>query len=282
MPKVISKTQDYSRIVAGNNLELSIQGFKYFENLFSREECNLLNNELDTILVSSQEKFVTMEENGFLRSVYYLHKSNGRYLDLVRDKRIIKYIENHLGEEVYVHQLAVNLKPSYYGGFWGGHQDFAVWNYYDGIPKPKPIIAAVYLSDVTYENGPISILPKTHKLDLRSLYSFPNKDNLDTSELNKYIEEYGVVIPTGPAGSVLFFNANTIHSSAANLSCHDRRIAIISYNAVTNGSTMHDRPVWKCERNFCAVSEISLNSHINWNMVHNPTSPLLMERDIKN
>ena len=40
--------------------------------------------------------------------------------------------------------------------------------------------------------------------------------------------------PKGPAGSVLFFDANLVHASPSNLSPFDRAVAFLTYNSVEN------------------------------------------------
>jgi ectoine hydroxylase len=47
-------------------------------------------------------------------------------------------------------------------------------------------------------------------------------------------DEFGIDTPTGKAGSVLFFDCNTMHGSAGNISPYPRSNLFFVYNSVEN------------------------------------------------
>jgi ectoine hydroxylase len=51
------------------------------------------------------------------------------------------------------------------------------------------------------------------------------------------VHEGGILAPTGPAGSTIFMNVNTLHGSTANMSPWPRRLITLTYNAMSNKAT---------------------------------------------
>ena len=56
----------------------------------------------------------------------------------------------------------------------------------------------------------------------------------DEENLTRWVDEHGIRAPKGAAGSVTFFECNTIHGSAGNLSPYPRSNVFFVYNAVSN------------------------------------------------
>ena len=102
--------------------------------------------------------------------------------------------------------------------------------------------ALIFLDEVTNLNGPLMIVPGSHRLEAGK----PEDSTQGTSYTLRYAEpdaiesevrRGGVVAPTGPAGSVIFMNPNALHGSTANLSPWPRRMITLTYNAMSNKAT---------------------------------------------
>ncbi|WP_114653076.1 phytanoyl-CoA dioxygenase family protein [Polynucleobacter necessarius] len=104
----------------------------------------------------------------------------------------------------------------------------------------------VFLDDVTEFNGPLFLVPKSHKLgcinqETESPTGGWNQDvsaeltyQVETDLVEKLIREHGVVSTKGPKGTAPWFHGNIIHASPSNISPFARRVAIITYNGISN------------------------------------------------
>src|SRR5690606_32733897 len=107
---------------------------------------------------------------------------------------------------------------------------------------------SVQLADNLPVTGPLMVMPGSHrdyvacvgetpedhyKQSLRKQeYGVPDRDSLA-----KLADRAGVVAPTGPAGSIVVFDCNTMHGSNGNITPYPRANAFLVYNAVSNQLT---------------------------------------------
>jgi ectoine hydroxylase len=75
---------------------------------------------------------------------------------------------------------------------------------------------------------------------------------LDLRTAARFAERYRLVAPKGPAGSVVFFHATTVHGSVPSMSPSRRDLALIAFNSVENSllSVERPRPVFSASRTF--------------------------------
>jgi ectoine hydroxylase len=190
-----------------------------------------------------------------------------------------------LATEVYIHQTKINTKRAMAGDWWEWHQDFAYWHQDDGMPSPEVLTAMVYLNDVNEFNGPMLVIPGSHKAGMindkqdqqrsdenssdwfnkyqnsttyMSALTTNLKYKLNQSTLINWVEKKGIYSAIGPAGSVLFFHGNVFHASSNNLSPWDRNAFLITYNSINNTlrESENRRPEFIANRNFTPVKPI--------------------------
>src|SRR5665647_2644929 len=82
---------------------------------------------------------------------------------LARHPRLIEPLRQLFGEEVYVHQFKLNAKAAFEGDVWQWHQDYGTWHRDDGMPAARAMNIAVFLDEVMPINGPLLLIPKSHK-----------------------------------------------------------------------------------------------------------------------
>ena len=108
--------------------------------------------------------------------------------------------------QVYVFQLGVNCKAAFNGDVWFWHQDYPDLPRRRPHPEPRMVNALIFLDEVTNLNGPLMIVPGSHRLTSRTT---PEESTEGTSYTLRYAEpdtieaqvrRGGVVAPTGPAG----------------------------------------------------------------------------------
>jgi ectoine hydroxylase len=148
--------------------------------------------------------------------------------------------------ELYVYHTKCNLKTAIDGSVWQWHQDFGTWHI-DGVKEPKMTTALVMLDEPTEMGGCLYFIPGSHKLgsldpayDEATGYRFyvvPKPTMLDI--LSSHPKAVPII---GRPGTVVFFDANIVHSSGHNLSGDDRWQAYVVYNQVKNKPEEVEQP----------------------------------------
>jgi ectoine hydroxylase len=180
-----------------------------------------------------------------LRSLFAVHRSDPVFRALADDPRLVGVARQLLGSDVYVHQSRINRKPGFAGRGFAWHSDFETWHVEDGMAVPRAVSCSIALTDNHSWNGPLLLVAGSHRWyvacagrtpadhHLSSLraqeYGVPDRDSLRRLVQLGSIHEF-----TGAAGSVLFFDSNTMHGSAGNITPFDRANAFVVYNSVEN------------------------------------------------
>ncbi|WP_243762481.1 phytanoyl-CoA dioxygenase family protein [Streptomyces sp. Tu 3180] len=193
---------------------------------------------------------------------------------LVRLPRILEAARQLVDGDVYVHQVKVNAKRALCGDVWPWHQDYVFWQHKDGMRRPLAVNAALFLDEVTEFNGPLLLIPGSHrkpvpqnlpenggepesritgaesgktsgagsdhrgktsgKQDWLSQLSADLDFRLHAEQLTSLVAESRITSATGPAGALLFFDPRIVHGSGTNMAPSDRRVALFTYNSVAN------------------------------------------------
>ncbi len=180
-----------------------------------------------------------------VRSLFRVHATHAKFRELAADPRLIGRARQILGSEVYIHQSRINFKPAFDGKEFFWHSDFETWHIEDGMPRMRAVSVSVSLTDNHEFNGPLMLVPGSHRSYVRCVgetpanhfeqslkkqqYGVPNRAALETC-----VNRGGIVAPKGPPGSATFFDCNTMHGSAGNLSPSPRINLFIVYNSVQN------------------------------------------------
>ncbi len=123
---------------------------------------------------------------------------------------------------------------------------------------------ALFLDDVSAVNGPLMIIPRSHRdgvyragHDLATT-SYPLW-TLDRATIRRLADAGGIVAPTGPPGSVLMFHCNLVHASPPNISPWPRTIVYLSLCEVNNHIRQFKRPEWVAHRDFAPIIPLADN-----------------------
>src|ERR1700730_679754 len=237
------------------------QGFVFFPDCFSPQEAELLRGEADEILRSHRQE-VWREKTGAPRTAFAAHTYNEAFRLMAHDRRLVEPLEQLFGEGVYVHQFKINAKAAFEGDVWQWHQDYGTWARDDGMPEPRAMNIAVFMDEVMAINGPLMLIPKSHKHgtlaaehDVETT-SYPLW-TLDKETVTRLAQEGGIVAPTGKPGSVLMFHGNLVHGSAPNITPYPRRIVYLTLCAVSNYIRTPTRPEWIAHRDFTAIQPVA-------------------------
>ena len=229
------------------------QGFVLLPALFTAGEVAGLRTEVERIVALDREE-VLRDAAGELFGAFAVHRYSEPFARLVRHPRLLAPAQQSLGPALYAHQVKIIAKDPFGKLDFAWHQDAESWRAYDGMPEPLAMNFALYLDAVTEFNGPITLIPGSHRGGLLGATDGPRpggKSPLRTlarDRLAVLAGEHGMVAPKGPAGSALFFSGCLAHASGPNLSPWTRYVVYLTYNPVANAITAPTRPDYYAER----------------------------------
>jgi ectoine hydroxylase len=233
------------------------EGWLFLPDCFGTEETALLRAEAEAILCAEREE-VWRERSGAPRTAFAAHTYNDAFSLLARDPRLVEPIAQLFGEPVYMHQFKINAKAPFDGEVWQWHQDYGTWARDDGMPEPRAMNIAVFLDEVMAINGPLMLIPRSHRDGVlpaghdRATTSYPLW-TLDHATITRLAQEGGIVAPTGKPGSVLMFHGNLVHASPPNITPYPRKIVYLTLCAVSNHIRTPTRPTWIAHQDFTPI-----------------------------
>jgi ectoine hydroxylase len=232
-------------------------GYVMLQDVFSREEMAVVNGDLPRIYDMQRDE-VWRESSGAVRTAFAAHTYSEPFNLIGRHPRLVGPVQQLLHGPVYTHQYKVNAKAAFDGDVWQWHQDFGTWHRDDGMPEARAMNIALFLDDVTEFNGPLWIIPRSHKEgvleaghDLQTT-SYPLW-TLDNAKIAELANEHGIFSAKGNAGSVLMFHSNLVHASSPNIGPWGRTIVYLSLCHVENHITKHKRAEWIAHRDFTPI-----------------------------
>lgn len=236
-------------------------GYLLFENAFSSEEISVLRDELDRIYEMEREE-VWRESSGVVRTAFAAHQYSEPFRRVGAHPRLIGPVSQLLDGQVYIHQYKINAKAAFEGDVWQWHQDYGTWARDDLMPEPRAMNIALFLDDVTEFNGPLWLIPGSHKQgvleaghDLKTT-SYPLW-TLDKATITRLAQEKGMFSAKGKAGTVLMFHSNIVHASSPNIGPWGRTIVYLSLCHVENHIRQFKRAEWIAHRDFTPVEAMN-------------------------
>src|SRR5215216_3515372 len=237
------------------------EGYVFLPNCFAEQEIALLRIEGEKILKADRQE-VWREKTGAPRTAFAAHTFSEVFRLLVSHPRLVGPLKQYFGEDVYVHQFKLNAKAAFEGDVWQWHQDYGTWARDDGMPQPRAMNIAVFLDEVMPINGPLMLVPRSHREGVlaaghdEATTSYPLW-TLDKETVTRLVAAGGIVAPTGKPGAVLMFHGNLVHGSAPNITPYPRRIVYLTLCAVSNHIRTPTRPDWIAHRDFTPIEPVA-------------------------
>jgi ectoine hydroxylase len=242
------------------------QGFLVWKNLLSAEEVAILQNAaraLQGTVDPGRDGVITEPNSSSIRSVFRVHEQP-IFGELAADPRLAGVARQILSSDVYIHQSRINFKPGFEGLPFPWHSDFETWHVEDGMPRPRALSASVLLTDNGALNGPLLVIPGSHRIYVRCAGETP-RDHYRSSLVDQKIgvpplevvsqlaRGAGIDAAAGPAGAVVFFDSNLMHGSGGNITPYPRNNLFFVYNSTDNTlvepfGTHAPRPAFLAER----------------------------------
>ena len=224
-------------------------GYTVTQDLLSPAEVQTLWQELGKLSADpkllADERTVVEKQSQEVRSIFEVHLLSDLIAELVRDPRILDRARQILGSDVYVHQSRVNYMPGFAGKGFYWHSDFETWHAEDGMPSPRAVSISLALTDNYPFNGGLMVIPGSHRTFVSCVgetpdnhyqsslreqeFGVPSQDDLTQLAMGRGIEQF-----TGPAGSALMFDSNTMHGSGNNITPYPRSNIFVVFNSVEN------------------------------------------------
>ena len=225
-------------------------GFLMMKNFLSGKETAALLKEVKRMAadpeIIKKEEAIQEPDSDIVRSVFRVHELSPILSRLSRDIRLVNVAQQILGSETYIHQSRANLKPGFGGKEFYWHSDFETWHVEDGMPSMRAVSCSILLTDNHEVNGPLMLIPGSHMHFISCVGQTPDdhyKESLRKQQFGvpdpdslRFLAEKGggVRSMTGPAGSIVFFDCNTMHGSNSNISPYPRSNLFFVYNSVEN------------------------------------------------
>jgi ectoine hydroxylase len=248
-PVVHSNWSETAPLTRQQSEQFDRDGFLVLKDVFSAEEVSFLQKQAKGLLSSpdglDRETIITEPGGEEIRSIFEIHAQSEVIGRLAADRRLAGVAEFLLNDRVYIHQSRLNYKPGFEGKEFYWHSDFETWHVEDGMPRMRALSMSVLLADNTPDNGPLMLMPGSHRAFLTCVGATPDNHYLtslkkqeygvpDRNSLTDLAHRHGITAPTGKAGTVVIFDCNTMHGSNGNITPFPRANAFFVYNAVSN------------------------------------------------
>lgn len=161
-----------------------------------------------------------------LRRINNPAEISGAFYDVTFDSPVAEMVADLIGPDVKFHHGKINSKQPRTDSRVGLHQDFS----YTPHTNDDIVTALLLLDDMTLENGPLRIVPGSHREGQKSLWH----DGVFTGQVAADVAaemEDRLVTLTGKAGDVCLMHTNVLHGSAPNQSDARRTLFISVYTA---------------------------------------------------
>ncbi|WP_335940231.1 phytanoyl-CoA dioxygenase family protein [Streptomyces sp. PTD5-9] len=231
---------------------------------------------VEALSVQERPEVVYEKDGRTVRGIHGCHLFDDVCRRLVRMPALLGLAEELLGEPVYVYQFKVNMKQPGEGAAWPWHQDFAFWSREDGMPADKAVNIAILLDEVHRTNGPLRIIPGSHRQglvgagpdptpgggggDWRKHVSADLEHTVPDKLAEDLAQEMGTTLVTGPAGTLYAFHPTIVHASSDNHSADRRAMLLVTYNAVSNAPERLTRPEFLVSRDTTPLAAVGTDT----------------------
>jgi len=147
------------------------------------------------------------------------------HLRIMRDSPLVDAAAQLVGPDLVVNNVKTNCKQPGSNTVVKFHQDFA----YEAHSNDDMLAALLFVDDVTPDNGPLEVIPGTHRGPVFEHW----QDGVFTGTVvDEDLAHLGTPVACyGPAGSACLMHTRLVHGSAPNLTEVPRTLAIFSYRS---------------------------------------------------
>ena len=165
-------------------------------------------------------------ESPALRRVNAPIEVSDAYYEATTDSRMTDCVADLIGPNVKLHHTKINSKLPGAATVVKWHQDFP----FTPHSNDDLVTALLMVDEVTEENGPLEVAPRTHRGPIHGLWH----DGRFTGAVDEDVaaeSKAKATLCTGSAGSVCLMHTRLLHGSTANRSNRPRTLHISVYSA---------------------------------------------------
>ena len=209
-------------------------GYLVVPNVLDEAMLAALRRELDQIIaaaagVTQHTEVYDLEDTHTaatprVRRIKTPHRHFPYFAELTRHPRITDVLADLLGPNIRLHGSKLNMKSAGYGAAVEWHQDWAFYPH----TNDDVLATGLYLDDCDMENGPLLVLPGSHRGPVCDHHADGYFSGAMDPERITYAK---AVALTGKAGSMTIHHARLVHGSALNTSRKQRRLLLHEYTA---------------------------------------------------
>tara|TARA_B100000029_G_scaffold201680_1_gene199884 strand:+ start:113 stop:976 length:864 start_codon:yes stop_codon:yes gene_type:complete len=207
-------------------------GYLVKHSLISQKNIKKINNKIKILKSNIKYKkhfeFLNINNRKYCVRLRDPHSVDKVFFDVAKNNKILAILKDLLGGSVRFHHSKLNFKPpSSNAGIIAWHQDWAFYPH----TNDDLIAIGIYLEDCLEKNGPLKVIPGSHKLKIFNHHknnNFVGKVDIIKEKINTKKS----VNLVAKAGSVTFHHVRTLHSSALNLTNNFRPLLLFGYCAV--------------------------------------------------
>lgn len=209
-------------------------GYVLVGQLFERDEIGSLRDAAKHDRALDEQAYGRADgEGGSVRLSLWNHPGDDLYGMFSRNERIVRRVEQLLGDEAYHYHSKMIMKEARTGGAWAWHQDYGYW-YDNGVLFPNLVSVFVAVDPSTRENGCLQVLRGSHHLGRVNHVKTGEQTGADPERVAAAAERLELVYVEMQPGDALFFHPNLLHRSDQNRSPNDRWAMVCCYNARSN------------------------------------------------
>ena len=164
--------------------------------------------------------------NPALRRISSPIEISDEYLEITRDNRALDIVAHIFGPNIKLVNTKVNLKLPGSGTSVKYHQDFP----FEPHSNDDLVTTLYFLDDVTLKNGPLEVVPGTHKEVIHSLWHKGVFTGSVSLEVEKNAQKNSIKC-VGKAGTACLMHTRVLHGSLPNNTEKPRRLFIACYAA---------------------------------------------------
>ena len=204
-------------------------GYVLFKNAVDHKTLEIMNNEVRAwikdsrshnknfgVTIDGRPRFdlelnTHSKDNPALRRIASPIEISETFLSFTRDNLALDLLTQIFSPNVKLLATKINLKLPGSGTAVKYHQDFP----FEPHSNDDIMTVLYFLDDVTFENGPLEVVPKSHKGEIYSLW----QDGVFTGAVDKAIEDKYrnlSVKCTGKAGDACLMHSRLLHGSLPN------------------------------------------------------------------
>ena len=235
--------------------EMAEQGFVVLPSLFSAAEIDVIRAAVPRVLARGGPQIVGEDDDPtVVKMIFGTHTYDDVFRRLAFHPRLVEPAEQILGERVHLFQSRLNVKPAFHAKGWPWHQDFNQWHRQDGMQTPRAVVAGVFVDDVNACNGPLLMIPGSHK---RGHIVNETAMDIDEAVIAEAATQSGIVPVMGAPGTAVLFDCLVIHASADNITPWWRRIFYLNFSAVSNRGLQPLRAWFHCDTDVRPVAKLA-------------------------